>query len=189
MGKSDKPQHVLVFAEKNEQIPDATSSIPYYIPEPPDGQWEINLTILRSAKNLSGIRPEKGLNHKVVSADGWRELPPHNIVIPFDTSIKDFGIQCFDAKGRPTYREACVYLLLQLRGIQLAVHAIGRLDGKEDVGLRNLKAIKRLGYEVNSFGDSPKYFHKMTFTPTRILGESEMEQIGRCESSASHSDG
>src|SRR5437762_5817660 len=61
VGESDKPEHILVFAEKGEQVPKFIRSIPYYIPEPLDGKWEINLTILKSSKDLSGVQPEKGL--------------------------------------------------------------------------------------------------------------------------------
>jgi hypothetical protein len=181
VGESDKPQHVLVFAEKNEEVPLYISSIPYYIPEPQDGKWEINLTILKSSKDLSDVQPEDGLNCKVVSADGWTELPTHNIEIPFDTSIENFGIQRFDDEDRPTHREACVYLLLELRGIQFAVHALGGLDGKENERLRKLHTFKRQGYNVHGFDDTKKYYHVITSTPTKILGGTAVEPIGKCE--------
>jgi len=58
VGENDKPQHVLVFAEKNDRVPRVIHSIPYYIPEPQDGKWEINLTILKSYKDLSGVELE-----------------------------------------------------------------------------------------------------------------------------------
>jgi hypothetical protein len=180
VGTSEKPKHVLVLAEKGKQVPKFIRSIPYYIQEPEDGKWEINLTILKSSKDLSGIQPEKGLDHKVVSAaDGWTELPAHNIVLPFDTSIEDFGIQCFDDQARPTHREACVYLVLELRGIQCVIHAIGRRHGKEDVSCRNVLAFKSRGYQVHGFDDTTKYFHVRKSTPTRILGGSEEEPIGK----------
>ncbi|KAF1994149.1 hypothetical protein P154DRAFT_539797 [Amniculicola lignicola CBS 123094] len=44
VGETDKPQHVLVIGEKGTQVPDIISSIPYYIPQPPDGKWEMDLT-------------------------------------------------------------------------------------------------------------------------------------------------
>jgi hypothetical protein len=64
VGETDKPQHVLVIAEKGTRAPDVISSIPYYIPQPSDGKWEMDLTILKSDTDLSGIEPTKGLNHK-----------------------------------------------------------------------------------------------------------------------------
>lgn len=70
VGASEKPQHILVFAEKGQQVPKFMQSIPYYIPEPLDGRWEINLTILKSSRDLSGLQPESGLGHKVVSTRG-----------------------------------------------------------------------------------------------------------------------
>jgi hypothetical protein len=73
VGESDKPQHVLVLAEKGTRVPNVISSIPYYIPQPHDEEWEINLMILKSDKNLSNIEPTKGLNHKQVSAGSWIE--------------------------------------------------------------------------------------------------------------------
>jgi hypothetical protein len=87
VGETDKPQHVLVIAEKGTRVPDVISSIPYYIPQPPDGKWEMDLTILKSDKDLSGIEPTKGLNHKEVTADGWVQLPIHRIPLPFDNSL------------------------------------------------------------------------------------------------------
>jgi hypothetical protein len=180
--ESDKPQHVLVFAEKDKRVPNVIPSIPYYIREPLDGKWEINLTILKSGKDLSGLQPEEGLNRKIDGIDGWTELPTQNIVIPFDTSTEDFGIQRFDSGGRrPTYREACVYLLLQFQGIQFVVHARGRLDGKEDVGFRNLHTSKRNGYQVDGYDDATKYFRVVRSTPTRVLGDTVAEPVGRCE--------
>ena len=48
--------------------------------------------ILKSSKDLSDVQPKDRLNCKVVSADGQTELPTHNIEIPFNTSIENFGI-------------------------------------------------------------------------------------------------
>lgn len=186
VGESEKPQHVLVFAEKRQPVPKLIRSIPYYIQEPPDGKWEINLTVLKSGEDLSGVEPEKGLGHKVVSSKGWTELPSHNIEIPFDTSKTDFGIPRHDDKGQPTHREACVYLLLELRGIEFVVHAMGGWDGKESVSFRNLHTAKRQGYQVNGFDDKAKYFHVVTSTAIRILEGTDADPIGTFESDACH---
>jgi hypothetical protein len=50
----------------------------------------MDLTILKSDKELSGIEPTKGLNHKEVTADGWAELPTHRIALPFENSLGNF---------------------------------------------------------------------------------------------------
>jgi hypothetical protein len=73
---------------------------------------------------------------------------------------------------------------LELRGIQFVTHAIGRWNGKEDVGLRNARTTKRLGYGVDGFGDTTKYFHVIASTPTTILRGTEAEPIGTGESDA-----
>ncbi len=160
----DKPQHVLVIAEKGTRVPDVISSIPYYIPQPPDGKWEMDLTILKSDKDLSGIEPTKGLNHKEVTADSWTELPSHRIALPFDNSIENFGVSSVDTDEKPVIN-GCVYILIELRGIQFVIYAIGRLNGKEDAGLRNSRTTKRLGYGVDEFGDTSKYFHVIASNP------------------------
>jgi hypothetical protein len=183
VGETDTPQHVLVIAEKGMRIPDVISSIPYYIPQPPDGRWEMDLTILKSSKDLSNIEPTKGLNRKEVTVDGWTELPNHRIALPFDHSRENFGVQSGDANDKPIIH-GCVYILIELRGIQFVIHAVGRLNGKEDVGLRNSRTTKRLGYGVDEFGDTSKYFHVIASTPTRILGGTEAEPIGTCRSDA-----
>ena len=185
VGETDKPQHVLVIAEKGTRVPDVISSIPYYIPQPPDGKWEMDLTILKSDKDLSGIEPTKGLNHKEVTADGWVQLPIHRIPLPFDNSLENFGVSSVDADDKPVIN-GCVYILIELRGIQFVIHAIGRLNGKEDVGLRNSRTTKRLGYGVDEFGDTSKYFHVIASTPIRILQGTEAEPIGMCGSDAHH---
>jgi len=176
VGESDKPQHVSVIAEMGKRVPDVIPSIPYYIPRPHDGEWEINLTVLKSDKDLSDIEPTEGLNRKEVSADGWTELHTHRISLPFDNSIKNFGVSGVGADGKRIIN-GCVYILLELRGIQFVIHAIDRLNGKEDVGLRNSRTTKRLGYGVDEFGDTTKYFHIVTSTPTRILRGTEAEPI------------
>ncbi|KAE9986994.1 hypothetical protein EG328_004126 [Venturia inaequalis] len=176
VGETDKPQHVLVIAEKGMRVPDVISSIPYYIPQPPDGKWEMDLTILKSDKELSGIEPTKGLNHKEVTADGWTELPTHRITLPFDSSLRNFGVSSVDADDKPV-TNGCVYILIELRGIQFVIHAIGRLNGREDVGLRNSRTTKRLGYGVDEFGDTSNYFHVIASTPIRILQGTEAEPI------------
>lgn len=184
-GETDKPRHVLVIAEKGTRVPDIISSIPYYIPQPPDGKWEMNLTILKSDKDLSGIEPTKGLDHKDVIVDGWTELPTHRIALPFDNSLANFGVRSVDADGKPVIN-GYVYILIELRGIQFVIHAIGRINGKEDVGLRNSRTTKRLGYGVDQFGDTSKYFHVIASTSTRILRGTEAEPIGTCGSDACH---
>ncbi|MCJ1422362.1 hypothetical protein MMC29_000242 [Sticta canariensis] len=158
------------------RVPDIISSIPYYIPQPPDGKWEMDLTILKSDKDLSGVEPTKGLNHKEVTADGWTELPTHRISLPFDNSLGNFGVSSVDVDDKPIIN-GCVYILIELRGIQFVIHAIGRLNGKEDVGLRNSRTTKRLGYGVDEFGDTSKYFHVIASTPIRILQGTEAEPI------------
>ncbi|TID25780.1 hypothetical protein E2P81_ATG03567 [Venturia nashicola] len=65
----------------------------------------------------------------------------------------------------------------ELRGLQFVIYAIGRLNRKEDVGLRNSRTTKRLGYGVDEFEDTSKYFHLMASTPTRILRGTEVEPI------------
>lgn len=179
VGETDKPQHVLVIAEKGTRVPDIIWSIPFYIPRPSDWKWEMDLTILKSDKDLSGIEPTKGLNRKEVTVDGWTELPTHRIALPFEDSLRNFGVPSVDADGKSIVN-GCVYILIELRGIQFVIHAIGRLNGKEDAGLRNSHTIKRLGYGVDEFGDTSKYFHVIASTPTRILGGSEAEPIGTC---------
>ena len=169
VGKSDKPQHVLVFAEMNDRVPKFLDSIPYYILKPQDGKWEIDLTILKSNKDLSDEELQEGLERKIVSGDGWTPLPIRTIELPFNSSIKDFGVQRCDDEGNAAPLEACVYLLLEFQGIQFDIHAMGRLDGKEDRSLRNLRTSKRQGYEVHGVQDTRKYFHMITSTPTRIL--------------------
>jgi hypothetical protein len=72
----------------------------------------------------------------------------------------------------------CVYILIELRGIQFVIYAISRLNGKEDIGLRNSRTIKRLRYVVDEFGDTSKYFHVISSTPIRILQGTETEPIG-----------
>jgi len=178
VGKSNKPRHVLIFAEKGEEVPQYISSIPYYIHEPPDGKWEMNVTILKSMMDLSNMDVDEEVGHKVVSTEDWTELPARNIELPFNTALEDFGIQCYDDDGEPTHLEACVRLLLELRGIQFVVHALGRLDGKDDGKLRNLHSFKRHGYQVHGFDDSTTYFHLITSTPTRILEGSKSKPIG-----------
>jgi len=88
----------------------------------------MDLTILKSDKDLSGIEPIKGLNHKEVTADGWTELPTHRIALPFDNSPGNFGVSSVDADDKPVIN-GCVYILIELRGIQFVIHAIGRLNG------------------------------------------------------------
>ncbi|KAF2761261.1 hypothetical protein EJ05DRAFT_497810 [Pseudovirgaria hyperparasitica] len=176
VGETDKPQRVLVIGEKGTQVPDIISSIPYYIPQPPDGKWEMDLTILKSDKDLSGVEPTKGLNHKEVTADGWTELSTHRIPLPFDKSLENFGVSSVDVDNKPIIN-GCVYILIELRGIQFVIHAIGRSNGKEDVGLRNSRTTKRLGYGVDESGDTSKYFHVMASTPIRILQGTEVEPI------------
>jgi len=88
----------------------------------------MDLTILKSDKDLSGIEPIKGLNHKEVTADGWTELPTHRIALPFDNSPGNFGVLSVDADDKPVIN-GCVYILIELRGIQFVIHAIGRLNG------------------------------------------------------------
>jgi hypothetical protein len=183
VGETDKPQHVLVIAEKGTRVPDVISSIPYYIPQPSDGKWEMNLTILKSDKDLSGIEPNQGLNHKEDIVDGWTELPTHQITLPFDNSIRNFGVPSVDANDKPVIN-GCVYILIELRGIQFVIHAIGRLNGKEDVGLRNSRTTKRLGYGVDEFGDTSKYFHVIASTPTKSLRGTEVDPIGTWRSNA-----
>jgi len=68
-------------------------------------------------------------------------------------------------------------LALKFQGIQFDVHAMGRLDGKEDVSFRNLQTSKRQGYEVHGFNDTRKYFHVTTYTPTRILEGTQADPI------------
>ena len=179
VGETDKPQHVLVIAEKDTRVPDVILSIPYYIPQPSDGKWEMDLTILKSDMDLSGIEPTKGLNHKEVTADGWTELPTHRITLPFDDSLRNFGVTSADVDGSPI-ANGCVYILIELRGIQFVIHAIGRLNGEEDVGLHNSRTTKRLGYGVDEFGDTSQYFHVITSTPIRLLQGTEAEHIGTC---------
>jgi hypothetical protein len=148
----------------------------------------MDLTILKSDKNLSGIEPTTGLNHKEVTADGWTELPAHRIALPFDNSIGNFGVSSVDADDKPVIN-GCVYILIELRGIQFVIHAIGRLNGKEDVGLRNSRTTKRLGYGVDEFGDTSEYFHVIASTPVRILQGTEAEPIGMYGSNAYRQDG
>ncbi|KAF2839911.1 hypothetical protein M501DRAFT_991901 [Patellaria atrata CBS 101060] len=145
VGETDKPQHVLVIAEKGTRVPDVISSIPYYIPQPPDGKWEMDLTILK-------------------------------IPLPFDNSLGNFGVSSLDADDKPVIN-GCVYILIELRGIQFVIHAIGRLNGKEDVGLRNSRTTKRLRYGVDEFGDTSKYLHVIASTPIRILQGTVAEPI------------
>ncbi len=59
----------LSLRKKGKHVPKFMRSILYYITEPPDGKWEINLPILKTDKDLFHIQSEKGLNRKVVSAD------------------------------------------------------------------------------------------------------------------------
>ena len=84
-----------------------------------------------------------------------------------------------DADGKPVVN-GCVYILIELRGIQFVIHAIGRLNGEEDVGLHNSRTTKRLGYGVGEFGDTSQYFHVITSTPIRLLQGTEAEHIGTC---------
>lgn len=179
---TDKPQHVLVIGEKGNRVPDIIASIPYYIPQPPDGDWEIDLTILKSDRDLSGVELTKGLDRKEVSVDGWTELPSHKISLPFNTSFRNFKLRDVDVKGQSVIN-GYVYILIELRGVQFVIHAIGRLDGKEDVGLRNSRTIKRLGYGVDEFGDTSKYFHVMRSTPITILQGTEVDAIGKLDNS------
>jgi hypothetical protein len=65
-----------------------------------------------------------------------------------------------------------------LRGIQFVIHAIGRLNGREDVGLHNSRTTKRLGYGVDEFGDTSQYFHVIASTPIRLLQGTKAEPIG-----------
>jgi len=128
VGETDKPQHVLVIAEKGTRVPDIISSIPYYIPQPPDGKWEMDLTILKSDKDLSGVEPTKGLNHKEVTADGWTELPTHRIPLPFDNSLGNFGVSSVDIDDKPIIN-GCVYILIELPGLLLhSLRYIGSLE-------------------------------------------------------------
>jgi hypothetical protein len=113
----------------------------------------MNLTILKSDTDLSGIEPTMRLNRKEVTADGWTELPTGRIALPFDNSLRNFGVSSVDADDEPTIN-GCVYILIELRGIQFVIHAIARLNGKEDVGLHNSRTTKRLGYGVDEFGDT-----------------------------------
>lgn len=64
------------------------------------------------------------------------------------------------------------------------MHAIGRLDGKEDVGLHNSRTTNRLGYGVDEFGDTSQYFHVIASNPMRLLQGTEAEPIGTYESDA-----
>jgi len=123
------------------------------------------------------------LNHKEATADGWAELPAHRIVLLFDNSLGNFGVSSVDADDKPVIN-GCVYILIELRGIQFVIHAIGRLNGKEDVGLRNSRTIKCLGYGVDEFGDTSKYFHVISSTPIRMLQGTETEPIGTYGSEA-----
>jgi len=129
---------------------------------------EMDLTISKSHKDLSGVESTKGLDHKEVTADGWTELLTHRIALPFDISLGNFGVSSVDTDDKPIIN-GCVYILIELRGIQFVIHTIGRLNGKEDVGLRNSRTTKRLGYGVDEFGDTSKYSHVIASTSIRIL--------------------
>lgn len=136
----------------------------------------MDLTILKLDKDLSGVKPTKGLNYKEVTANGWTELPTYRIPLPFNNSLGNFGVSSIDVNNKPIIN-GCVYILIELRGIQFVIHAIGRLNGKEDIGLRNSRTTKRLGYGVNEFGDTLKYFHVIASTPIRILQGTKAEPI------------
>jgi len=138
----------------------------------------MDLTIPKSDKDLSGIEPTTGLNHKEVTADSWTELPTHRISLLFDRSVGNFGVSGVDADDKPVIN-GCVYILIELRGIQFVIHAIGRLNGKEDVCLRDARTIKRPGYGVDEFGDTSKYFHVILSTPIRILQGTETKSSSR----------
>lgn len=137
----------------------------------------MDLTILKLDKDLSGIEPIKVLNYKEVTADGWTELLTYRIPLPFNNSLGNFGVSSVDTDNKPVIN-GCVYILIELRGIQFVIHAIGRLNSKEDVGLRNSRTTKRLRYRVNEFRDTSKYFHVVTSTPIRILQGTKTEPIG-----------
>lgn len=51
----------------------------------------MDLTTLKSNKDLSGVELEKGLNRKVVGSDGRIALPARNTELPFDDSIGLWG--------------------------------------------------------------------------------------------------
>lgn len=168
-----------------KRVPDVIPSIPYCTPQPHDGEWEINLTILKSDKDLSDVEPTERLNRKEVSADGWTELPAHKIALPFDNSGEKFGVSGVDADGKPIIN-GCVYHSLRIARNSIRNSCHWSLNGKEDVGLRNSRTNKRLVYRVDDFGDTTKYFYVITSTPTRILRGTEAEPIGTCESDACH---
>jgi hypothetical protein len=164
----------------DQLVPDVIPAVRYDIRQPADGKWEIDVTILKSSMDLSLVEVEKNWIYKIVDVDGWSKLAVHQVALPFDNSIGSVGTLCHDSGGRPYY-EACVYVLLQPRGMQFVVHAFERKDGTDDTALRNLRSFKKLGYEVDTFNDTSKYFHTKIFTPTRLLEGTRMDPIGKCE--------
>jgi hypothetical protein len=137
----------------------------------------MDLTILKSGKNLSDIEPIRSLNYKKVTVDSWTELLTYRIALSFDHLLGNFEIHSVDVNNKLLIH-GYIYILIKLREIQFVIYAISLMNSKENIDLRNTRITKWLGYGVDKFEDTLKYFHVISSTPTRLLGGTEVDPIG-----------
>ena len=128
----------------------------------------MDLTILKSDKDLSGVEPIKGLNYKEVTADEQTELLIYRIPFPFNNSLGNFRVSSIDIDEKPIIN-GYIYIFIELQGIQFVIYTINHLNSKEDISLYNSYTTKHFRYGVNKFRDTLKYFYIIASTPIRIL--------------------